>query len=1094
MPTWTKEQQDAIEKDGSNIIVSAGAGSGKTAVLTERVIRKLKNGINIDELLILTFTKAAANEMKERIRKAIKDNKELIGQLEKIDSAYITTFDSFSLSLVKKYYYILNLTPNIKICETSILNLKKLEIIDKIFEQKYEEKNPYFLDLISTFCIKDDFEISSSILGIYNKLELILNKDEYLDNYIFNNYNELKINDDIEKYTNIIKKYIYNINANLEQLRILDYNEYYNKLEANLSNLILSKTYEEIKLNSKVEIPRLPSKSSDSLKQIKENIKESLEKISQLCLEDCDTLKNQYLKTKENVQIIIEILKEFDKKYKHFKQINDYFDFNDIASLGIKILKENIKVQQEIKNNFKEILVDEYQDTSDIQEEFISLISNNNVYMVGDIKQSIYRFRNANPYIFKNKYDKYKKHDNGIKIDLNKNFRSRNEVLEDINLIFNQIMDNNIGGAEYKVDHQMIFGNNTYINKGKIKENNHFQIYNYELNDDYKKEEIEAFITVSDIKQKINNHYQILDKETNNLRDIEYKDFVILMDRATNFDLYKKIFEYSGIPLSIYKDENLNSGEEFTLIKHLLKLLFKLDSYSFMSIARSYLFRFDDQYIFDIITNKKIKETDLYLKLSKIKQNIESKSITKILEQLIIEFDFYNKMITIGEIEKRIIRVENILNLSKTLGDVGYNIITFLEYLENIEISNQNIKVSLNNDEGNSVKIMTIHKSKGLEFPICYYTGLYAKFNISDIKEKFLFDNNYGIIVPIYDDGIRNTFYKELVKNDYLKEEISEKIRLFYVALTRAREKMILITSLTKKEQIFQENSTSCISYKSINFSKITLVNKLSKTQSKITNILSSNEILKLVKINYLSISRIKEKMKLIKKINSEVSYDLLSDEMRLTFKSFNDILILSKESLEKYIININLNKTNLTKNYNLNNLEKYAIQNETKKIETNELKCNETIIENASFSKKTNNLQTKEEIEKMIIGTKIHEILEIIDFNNPNLDNENIPELIKNKILAFINNIIKPKQIINIYKEYEFKYEVENIMYHGVIDLLIETSDNFQIIDYKLKNIIDENYKNQLIGYKKYITTLTNKPVYTYLYSILDEHLEEIN
>ena len=207
-------------------------------------------------------------------------------------------------------------------------------------------------------------------------------------------------------------------------------------------------------------------------------------------------------------------------------------------------------------------MIDEYQDTNDIQENFISMIENNNVYMVGDIKQSIYRFRNANPYIFKNKYDSYADNDGGLKIDLVKNFRSREEVLDNINEIFNYIMDNDIGGAEYHESHEMVFGNNSYIEEGKTEQEYNMEIleYHYDKDSKYTKEEIEIFTIADDIINKISNKFKVFDKDEKLLRDITYNDFVILMDRTTDFDLYKKIFEYKGIPLTLYKDDKLNNS------------------------------------------------------------------------------------------------------------------------------------------------------------------------------------------------------------------------------------------------------------------------------------------------------------------------------------------------------------------------------------------------------------------------------------------------------------------------------------------------------------------------------------------------------
>ena len=545
MPNWTKEQLQAIEETGKNIIVSAGAGSGKTAVLSERVIKKLEK-IDINKLLILTFTKEAANEMKERIRKKIKKNENLKQQLDMIDSAYITTFDSYSLSLVKKYHYLLNISPNVGIIDSSIINIKKEEYIDEIFENYYEEKNPLFEKLIKDFCIKDDKEIKNYVIELNNKLDLKLNKEEYINNYIENNFNEEILNNNIGKYINLIKEKIKEIEDLLYDIQILVDGKYYEKLIEVLNPLLNSNTYEEFKNNSIIKLPQLPRGSIEEVKEKKEELKNTIDYINKLTeSESKEKIKENILKTKDYIEIILEIIKKLDKKIYNFKEQSEMYEFNDIAKMAIKIIDQNENIRLELKNYYNEIMVDEYQDTNDIQEKFISLIENNNVYMVGDIKQSIYRFRNANPNIFRNKYNNYEKLNGGIKIDLLENFRSRKEVLDDINLIFKLVMDDKIGGAEYEKTHQMRFGNKSYIKEGLINQNHNFEILNYKYEDKtYTKEEIEIFTIATDIKNKIESHYKVFDKDNMIVRDIEYKDFCIIMDRNTEFPKYKKIFEY----------------------------------------------------------------------------------------------------------------------------------------------------------------------------------------------------------------------------------------------------------------------------------------------------------------------------------------------------------------------------------------------------------------------------------------------------------------------------------------------------------------------------------------------------------------------
>lgn len=1036
--TWTDEQWSAIYEEGKNIIVSAGAGSGKTAVLTERVIRKLQDGININELLILTFTKAAAAEMANRIRKKIKKIPELSNQLNLLDSAYITTFDSFSLSVVKRYHYIINVSPNIGIIDSSIIDIKKQEILEDIFNSYYLNNDKLFLQLIDNFCIKDDEYLKKYIINISNKLDMLSNKEEYLTNYLTNYYADSKIDKDIEKYINIIKNKILKIKDKIKEISNID-NDFSIKLEESLINLFNANNYNDINTTiSNLKLPISPKGSAEELKNIKSEISDIIKDIKSLCsYKDEKEIKELILLTKDNVKVIIDIILEFTKRIKEYKYQNDSYEFNDVAIMAINILKDNEEVRKELKNYFKEIMVDEYQDTNDLQEEFLSMIENNNIYMVGDVKQSIYRFRNANPYIFKNKYDDYSKEDNsGLKIDLNKNFRSRNEVLDNINIIFNKIMDDSIGGANYVESHQMIFGNTTYL-KEDPKHSNDLEIYSYNYDKDlgYDKEEIEAFITAKDILNKINSNYLIMDKDTNVLRPINYNDICIIIDRATSFELYKKIFSYLHIPLTLYKDNTMSNDKDIYVINNLIKLIIKIHNkeldtefkYLFVSIYRSFISKIDDEEIFEYFINNNFKDSNLYQELLEISKEIDNISITNLIDILIDKFNYYEKIISITNIDDSIVKIDKIKDMAISMEDLGYNIYSFSEYLSKLIEEGYDIKYSSGSNNSNSVKIMTIHKSKGLEYPLCYYTGLYKKFNISDLKDLFIYDKTYGIIIPFYKDGIGETIYKELAKDNYLKEEISEKIRLFYVALTRAREKMIIVIPTSDD-------------YPS-------------------TNALS------------LPIS-IKEEYRSLKDIMDSIYYNIS----------------------DKYTT-IDIDKLNLTKNYNLVSISNYKdhLTITKDKIDVKEITIPNEIISESSYSKKMNSLVTKEEKKNMELGTKIHEILELIDFINPNynlIDND----FYKDKIKQFLSHdLLKNIDKAKIYKEYEFIYNFDNEIKHGIIDLMLEYSNHIDIIDYKLKNTNDSNYNKQLLGYKTYIETVSNKPVNIYLYSIIDSIFTEV-
>ena len=1030
---WTKDQLKAINEEGTNIIISAGAGSGKTAVLTERVYRKLQSGINITNLLVLTFTNAAAASMKEKIRKRIKKEPSLKNQLELIDSAYICTFDSFSLALVKKYHTYLNITNNIEITDKVIIDLEKKRILTNILEEKYSNPSNNFKLLINNFCLKDDDKLIDNILKVYDKIELKYDKEEYLNNYLKEAYKDELINQYINDYLDLVLTHIDNINIIIEDIESNFEGKTYTKIYDSVSNILNLRDYDSIKLHiNNVELPRISKYQNTHQKALKESLKKEIDSLKELCIYDSlEEAKEELLSTKSNVEEIINILIELHSRLTKYKFNNNVFNFNDIAHLAIKIIKENDDIRNELKNTFNEILIDEYQDTSDTQEEFISLISNNNVYMVGDIKQSIYRFRNANPYIFKDKYDLYQDTDKGIKIDLLENFRSRKEVLENINEIFNRVMSDDIGGADYPISHNMVFGNLSYEKEGK-KDNNNLEILNYELeNKKYTNSEYEAFIIAKDIINRVSNT-KVFDKDDKVLRNSNYSDFCIMIDRSKDFDLYKEIFTYFGIPLSIIQDDTLTKDNDIYVISNLIKLIIKVKQnvidtdfiHSFISIARSYLYGLSDKDIYDIYINNSYKETDIYNKCLELTKIIDNVSPEDFYEEMIKVFNYEEKLITVGNIDSYIVKEEYIYNLIRGFSNTGKTIYDFSSYLDDIFENELDISFKSNSDSTNTVKIMTIHKSKGLEFPICYYSGFSSKFNLPEFKERIYFDNNYGIILPKVDKFYKDTILKTITKKKGLLEDISERIRLLYVALTRAEEKMIIV----------------------------------------------------------------------LPKSDEESTYQRVPDYIKEKYSSFEKILSSINLSLDKYKQDISIN---LTKDYKLNKkelfLDKLLLKEDN--LVVSELSIESNPVESKHYSKESLKLNTKEEKQLLEFGTKVHEILELIDFNNYDLSLFNIDDSIKEKINNFINTDLIQSNIDNkMYKEYEFIYQEDNIESHGIIDLLIETNNKFIIIDYKLKNIDDELYDKQLNGYRSYIKNKTNKDVDCYLYSIMDEKYRKVD
>ena len=1008
----TKEQQWAIDAEGSNIIVSAGAGSGKTAVLTQRVIRKIMSGVDVSKLLVLTFTNEAASEMKNRIRDAIIKNN-LTKQLNLLDAAYITTFDSYALSVVKKYAYKLNISKNIGIIDSNIITIYKYKVIDKIFDEMYGEED--FDNLINDFCLKDDTSLKKDIIKLSEKLDLQLDKEKYIKEYFLHYDNEEFIGKMINDYMHLIRNKVIQLKDIYEEFTSYCSDSLIKKIDEYFNGLFNAVEYDEYVLFMSKSSVRFTSVDENGL-VLKEELKKKIEEIKKLLrFKDKNELTLGIEKTRRNIQVMLDIISKMDNEVAKYKDKTGSYEFNDIAHMALGIVQNNLEIREEIRNYFNEIMVDEYQDTSNIQEEFVSLISNNNVYMVGDVKQSIYRFRNANPYIFQDKYNRYSKHDGGIKIDLLKNFRSRNETLFNINEIFNLIMDDEIGNADYLDSHNMVYGNTAYDLENPGHDNN-LEIYNYdnEINTMYTREEKEIFIISEDIHEKIKNKYQVFDKKSNHLREIKYSDICIITDRNKYLDKYKKILEYEEIPSVIYMDHELTNDNVVLIIKNLISLVDYVNKgiiddkfrYLFVSVARSFIFTYSDDMIYQIDKNKKYYQDEIIKKCKLINLN---NPLEDIINEIFMVFNIYEKLTTLSGIDEYLIRIDNILDIASNLSGLGYNLEEFINYIEDVLNKGLTIKYSTNTSVDNAVKIMNIHKSKGLEFSLCYFTGMHNEFTIKEINDKILVSDKGGIILPYINENgdISQNILKDLYVDNFFKEEISEKIRLFYVALTRCREKMIIVTSLNKEK----------------------------------------NGYGRLVPVN-----------------------------MRLKYRSFLDILN-SIDIIDKYVVN---KEANYTHDYDIIKLKEITKHTDGEVIDKKEIKINYEVGENKHFSKESDILDI-DSVKAMKYGTLIHEELEYADFDKKN-----------NKYLEKLFNVIS-SDYINVYREYEFSYQENNIVYNGVIDLMLEYDDYINIIDYKLKNIMDEKYNLQLRGYKKYIESISNKVVNIYLYSLIEDKILKI-
>ena len=1007
---YTDEQLEAITTPVYNTMISAGAGSGKTKVLTQRVFNHLANDIDVDRLLVLTFTNAAAAEMKQRVIKLLVEDNSLDpdlkkAQLNKIDSAYIMTFDAYSLFLVKKYHQLLNVDKDIDIADSNIINGITDKYLDEIFEEQYVS-NDVFKDIISKYCVKDDDVVKGFVKDLNKKLDLIYDRDSFIAKYNNTFFSDNYLNNELDSYTSLLLQKLKQVDVLLNEISELDdINRYFTCWEG-INNL---SSYEEVR-SYVANIAPVRKKNKEEYDEdalaLKDKIKDIIKEINELTKYDKSTLINDVLINKDYVNCLLDLAEELNRRINIYKKENNFYDFIDIAKLAIEVVDKNDEIRESIKNNFYEILIDEYQDTSDIQELLISKISNDNVYVVGDIKQSIYRFRYANPDIFKKKYEDYSKGIGGKKIDLTNNFRSRFEVLRDINLFFNKTMSSSVGGADYTNGHQLVAGNLSYLKDEKYK----CEILSYEKQKGIDSAYIEAQLIADDIKQKVHT-FQLKDHLC------DYRDITILVDRSSKFDVFKEVLTANNIPTFIETEEKMSESDLLTVIRSIFKLLVNYDKHAYISLERSFLCETSDEDIFNNIKNNIVFDSPTYIKINNIKTNIDTKTISNILDEIMDSFDVYSKLVKIKDVHASNVKIDYLYQLANNLNNLGYTYKDFNDYLVDVFDREDDIKFRIGSEVENAVRITNYHKSKGLEYNVVYYPCLSYSFNQQDKKGDFLFDKNHGIIMPAFinNRGLRDTFIKELYKYNYDLEDIGEKIRLFYVALTRAKEKMIIINSFDEKID--------------------------------------------------------------------PVDYPL-DDMTKASIKNYSSMLTYIKNDLNHFIIN--------------KDIPEILENTSTKDIFTSLTKSNKLVLKpnievipqevtTSHFSKQAG-LITKDTLDKMELGTKIHYYLEMLDFKNP--DYSYVDSKYINKIKQFMNSpLLENIQQAKIFKEYEFMDDGK----HGFIDLLLEYEDKIVIIDYKTKTIDDVHYDEQLNGYRTYIESLSSKPVYCFLYSIIDETYREV-
>ena len=1153
---WTKEQEKAIYQKDDNILVAAAAGSGKTAVLVERIINKITNeNIDVDKLLVVTFTNAAATEMRERVLDAIykkleeePDNLNLQKQIVLLNKSHISTIHAFCLEVIKNNFYKTDISPNFRLANNPEIELLRMEVLEEVFDSLYEVKDEGFTKLIDTYCgYRSDDNLKELILKIYKYIQSMPYPEEWLEEQVekFNLDKEQdfsqtvwgkilieqareSVKDSINTLKNINKKLELEIDLSKWSLII---NDDISQLESMVSFEKWDDIYENIqglKFKTWAQDRKIVSELKDNAKIVRDKVKDKIKELQEkIFIYDSKQANEDLYTMYEILKQIEKVILKFTEEYKKSKREKNIIDFNDIEHLALQILVQKneegkyelTEVAKEYQTKFEEIAIDEYQDSNEIQEELLKQVSRgNNIFMVGDVKQSIYKFRQARPELFLEKYNTYE--DN--KIQLFANFRSRKNVLDLTNVIFENIMSKEFGSIEYNKNEFLNVGQEytkteeKTLGKAELhiidaSEENEEELEQEEI---LEKTEIEAKFVAKKIKVLIDSNYYVFDKKKG-YRKLQFKDIVILLRKTANVaPIYEK--ELTELEYPVFSDIGTNYFEsiEIQTIMCLLKIISNPDNdIALVTVMRSPIGEFTDNELIEIrMTNR--NESFYNAVLSSKENELLGKKVNMFLD-LIEEFRIKQEYLKLDELIWYIyertgyynyvslmtngnIKTANLRMLFEKAKDYEQGsfkgLYNFINFIDKVTKSNSDMGApKLIGENEDVIRIMSIHKSKGLEFPVVFLCGTGNQFNMLDLNDSILIhpDIGFGPKYINYERKIEySTLAKEAIKHQIRKELKEEEMRLLYVALTRSREKLI-ITGIDKnlKKSIQDKEEMLQISG-----------NKMTKAISE-----KAKTYLDWIETVNLADSRMKDLIDVYELTKNE------SVEAEENEKKEQEIIIEDRE-INKQIDEI------LTWKYSHEELTKIEGKSSVSKLVKGE---KEQAIE--AKLKKPKFLEGELPLTKAEIGTTVHLIMQKLDFKQEycleKIENlleelqqkqiitekqkQSVP---KQKILAFTKSelfkeIAKAKAVyqekpfyINIpVKELYESNSEEKILVQGIIDIYyITQKGEIVLADYKTDYVPEEDemyliekYQGQLNLYKRALEQATGQKVSNvYIYS----------
>lgn len=904
---WTTNQKAVVAHPNYNLLVSASAGSGKTSVLIERVIKLITKDVNpvdITQILICTFTKKAANEMREKIINRLSEmlnqdprNRRLQKQLVLVQYADISTVHSFCQKLVRENAIKLGLSSNFTIKESNDAKMKALkkQIVDEVLINAYRNedniKKEKFIDLVDNYGGKyTDSSLEEMIINLYDFARDTVNPRNWLETQIneatiikaINVEDQDFLKEYVNKhwgaiYTEQIKQEIISHIWNYENaIQIINSDDHFTNYKENFAQElnIISKLLQlctEVNLSAIYDIinnfqfGKLKAKKSGAcentsnyLKNVRDETKKTIKSLKETIFYDnLHDICQAIIKTSDSITTLCELVLEFDKLYTNKKRELNFLDFEDLEHFIIQLL-QNDEYAKNISSQYTHILVDEYQDTSHTQSYIFEKIArNNNLFMVGDIKQSIYKFRNASPEIFLEKYNKFKtlstnlklksSNLNNSKIILADNFRSDSRIIKFINHIFESIMSSYVGDIDYSQDEKLIANCDSTLKSPESKKNieihliqkfengGDFNNFNFEDQFDFQSAYIyESKLVAKRIFKLVNlESHEIYDKALKQFRKLRYSDITILCRKTKDvLEILEQELGKLGIKISsdaTSNSESVKNNELITLLCFLELIDNPLQDIPLLSVLRSPLFdmnesdlaniraKSDDRYFYNALfkffeDEKSFEESPkTYNKCKKFLDKLQT--YTDLKGEIKI-FELIDKILEDSEFEIYLCTRENYRNLendiqklkdfAKRFESIEFRgIYQFLRHLEEVNYSNKEfifLESKDKNANNDCVSIMTIHKSKGLEFPVLFLFGCGLQFNKQDLKQNLLYDFNLGIAMNHIDTS-RNikvrTLSKSAIESKKELEMLSEEMRLLYVALTRACDMLIITATVS---------------------------------------------------------------------------------------------------------------------------------------------------------------------------------------------------------------------------------------------------------------------------------------------------------